>query len=143
MNDLRERLRAGDPAAKMEPLAPQELAAMRQAMASARPEPRRWPIAAGLGLGAAALVVAAVVLWPHAPRPVPAPAPVAAVAPAPEVPVPPAPPAVVAQVRTPQRRRAVPPPPPAAEPAQVREIRFVTASGTQILWTVRSSEEGA
>ncbi|HET9300181.1 MAG TPA: hypothetical protein VFO11_09550 [Candidatus Polarisedimenticolaceae bacterium] len=139
MTHLRERLQAGDPARTARPLDAGEMAAIHRAMAAVQPEPRRWPIAAGFAL-AAAVLVAAVLLWP---RTKPAPMPVATTPPAPEVQVPPPPVPVVAEVRPSRPRKEVPPPAPPAGPAQVKEIRFVTASGTQILWTVRSSEEGA
>lgn len=141
MTNLRERLQAGDPANTAAPLGEHELDTIRRAMAAVQPESRGWPIVAGFAL-AASVLVAAVLLWPQA-NPAPAPRPVATGTPASAAQVLPAPTPVVAEVQSPRPRRAVPPPPPPAEPAQVKEIRFVTASGTQILWTVRSSEEGA
>ena len=138
MTNLRERLQAGDPARTARPLEDHEMDTIRRAMAAVRPEPRRWPIAAGFAL-AASVLAAAVLLWPRA-----TPMPVNAVPlPPPVVQVRPAPVPVVAEVRPPRPRRVMHPPAPPTEPAQVKEIRFVTASGTQILWTVRSSEEGA
>ena len=147
MTDLRERLRAGDPALAARPLDADETAAMRRAMASARPQPRRGTLAAGLALAATGLAAAALLLlWPEAPpapAPVSAPVVVASVPPHPVVQAPPVSPPVVAEVRVPRRRKTVPAPAPPAERMQVREVRFVTAKGTQILWTFRSSEEGA
>jgi hypothetical protein len=146
MNSLRERLRDDDPACAARPLDADEVAGIRRAMAAARPEPRRWSLAAGLAL-AATVVLAAVLLWPQAPpasAPVPVPLPLAVVpAPSTVAPVAPAPALLAAEVRAARRRPAVLPPMAPPEPAQVKEIRFVTANGTQILWTVRSSEEGA
>ncbi|HEX5043839.1 MAG TPA: hypothetical protein VFV75_13090 [Candidatus Polarisedimenticolaceae bacterium] len=148
MKSLRERLRSGDPARTARPLDAEEMAAIRQAMAAVRPGPRGWRLAAGLALAVTALgTVALLVLWPDppsAPVPVPMAAPVVVPAPAPSLQVAQAPPVLPRPrgVRLPRRATGTVPPP-LAQPAQVKEIRFVTASGTQILWTVRSSEEGA
>lgn len=141
MKNLRERLQTGDPARTARPLDADEVTAIRRAMAAAEREPRRWPIATGLALAATGLAaVALVLLWPKEPPP---PTPVVVVAPAPVVQAAPVPAPVVAERRVPRPRKAVPPPAPPAPRVPVREVRFVTASGTQILWTFRSFEEGA
>jgi len=138
MTDLRDRLRAGDPCRTARPLDPEELAAMRRAMASAQPEPRRFGLVAGLALVATGLLTA-LLLWPDSlpppsVPPVVAPAPPVVVAP----PAPSTPPPMLAKARP---KPVLPKPLP--EPAPVRQVRFVTAKGTQIIWTFRSSEEGA
>jgi hypothetical protein len=138
MRNLRDRLRAADPAEGMRLLDPDELAAMRRAMATARPAPRRFPLVVGAVAAVATGMMLAVLLWP-ADVPPPAVPAVEAAAPLPSAPAPPA----LAEIRQPRRRAVRPAVPAPITPAAVREIRYVTASGTQILWTFRSSEEGA
>ena len=141
MSDLRNRLRAGDPARTARPLDPHELAAMRRAMATVRPAPRRFPIVAGAVAAVATGVLVAVLLWPAPVPSPPVPPPIAAVEAAPSSA--PAAASALAEIRQPRRRAVRRPVPAPVGPAAVKEIRFVTASGTQILWTFRSSEEGA
>jgi hypothetical protein len=148
MADLRERLRAADPARHARSLDQIELAAMRAAMRAA-PVPRPfagWRLAAAFAVATSTLAIALLVLrWggdAPAPLATPTQAPVVVAAPPPS-PMPEAPKAAPALAVV--KRRLERPRPAPADPAQpqVREVRFVTESGTQILWTFRSREEGA
>lgn len=138
MTDLRERLRSADPVREIRPLEEAEIVAMRRAIRSAAPAGGRptlgFKLAAGLALAAAGLAVA-VRLGPRKGAPAPV-APVAPIARVEAVPTPVPEPA--------PRRRFAPRPEPAEPPSsQLKEVRFVSANGTQILWTFRSPEEGA
>jgi hypothetical protein len=142
MTDLRDRLRRSDPLESLPPLDAAEAAAIRRAMREAVPvrKPVPWKRAAGLALGTAAgLVVAAVLLlWPSLQAPPDPEIALAAapawIAPLPELP--PAPPSVAQPTPRPDL-------PAAPVASQVREVRFVTTTGTQILWSFRPGEEGA
>ncbi len=159
---LRHILRQGDPAANEPGLTPEEVHAMRRAVLTAAPEPRRqraWlPLVA---TGAAALLTLALAvafgLWyrPQAPgSPVQAPVQVGA------VPTPTAAPAVTApapvRISTPASRhparamRAVrarkdPPVHQADAPVltaslPVREIQFSTPGGTRVIWELSGKD---
>jgi hypothetical protein len=157
MNDLGKRLRSADPLRTLRPLDDRESGALRRAIVSAVPAPRRSRaplLLGGLGLAAAVLGIAlflpprqeparpVAALRTSAPSPAPSQAPLEAGS---EV--------AVTVPAPPPRRRAVPrprsaEPAGAAEPAdapaaQAKELRFVTANGTQIVWTFRSAQEGA
>lgn len=143
MSDLQERLRATDPARDARPLDEAELVAMRRAMHEAHAPSRvaAWRPATALAVVLACLLIG-VLLWPSRQE---TPAPVA-VQPFPVV-VPAPPPVATAEAvevaRPPRKRYPAPMPDPAPATSRVKEIRFVTASGTQILWTFHPSEEGA
>jgi hypothetical protein len=153
---LRQVLRLGDPAAPEPGLTADEAHAMRRAVLTAIPEPRRrfaWlPLAAGT---AALLVLAlAVALGPWR-RPPASPAQVAA------VPTPAAAPSVPStttargpvELSRPERRRPVrapkalpvrpirqdEPPRLAASPP-VREIQFSTPGGTRVIWELSTKD---
>ena len=152
MNDdrLRQILRQGDPAAEDSGLTPDEIHAMRRAVLTAAPEPRRrlaWLPA--LATGAAALLVLALAIshgpWHETPAPPAPPVRVAGAvptpAPAPVVPVAPAaPPQEIVKVSRPARRlrlrHHVPPAPPdlPLPDSTVREVQFSTPGGTRIIW---------
>jgi hypothetical protein len=90
---------------------------------------------------AAVVLIALLVGLPDEERPAPPAAPVPSIV---EVPLPPdVVPQPTVAVAPPQRRSPVLRPAATPTPTQVREVRFVTANGTQILWTFRSTEEGA
>jgi hypothetical protein len=77
-NDLNRRLRAGDPFAGESGLTPEEVRAMRRAVLTAQPEPRRrlLPALAMAGAAAAALLIAVLAFRPGpgaSPQPQPAP----------------------------------------------------------------------
>lgn len=163
---LRGLLREADPAAGEPGLAPEEVQAMRRAVLTAVPEPRRrWiPVAALAGSALAALVLAVTLLGPDAEGPSTPPRQPERVVAAPEpVPVPaPFEPAVVAEepekpreTRAPRRKpepetapvtiaEATPevtPIEPEAEAtiaAETRQIQFSTPGGTRIIWVLTS-----
>ena len=158
MNDerLRQRLREGDPATGENGLNPGEIHAMRRAVLTAVPEPRRRLLPAlALAGAAAALLIAFFVLRPGPVQP-PAPPRIAAG----PVPVPQAlqPSALRAKPPAPeekkkkrpiQRRRHLRAAPeetptlaalePAGNPPEepgVQQIQFSTPGGTRIIWTL-------
>jgi hypothetical protein len=164
---LRGLLREADPAAGEPGLPPEEVQAMRRAVLTSIPEPRRrWvPIAALAGSALAALILALTLLSPDAERPAAPPRPPARVAEKPRsapVPVlPPAPEPVVQEPENPretptQRKRpapesapvvladtapALPPEEPEVEAtiaAETRQIQFSTPGGTRIIWVLTS-----
>lgn len=142
MTDLRQRLRSSDPLREVRPLDAAELERMRRAIRSA-PAGRRpllgWALAAGTVLAAAGLA-AALLLAPGKG----APAPVAPIARVEAVPAPTLEPEVAAvPPPAPSRRPARRAEPAERPPSSLKEVRFVSANGTQILWTFRSPEEGA
>ncbi len=166
MNDdrLRQILRQGDPAAQDAALSGDEAQAMRRAVLTAVPEPRRrlvWLPAVATGAAAMLALVLAVTHgpWHGTPAPPPPPVRVAAVpsSPPPAVaPLAPFAPAVPPQEpvkssrparRLHVRRRAAsmavasastPPDLAAPEPA-VREVQFSTPGGTRIIWVSPSN----
>jgi hypothetical protein len=168
MNDerLRQRLREGDPATGENDLNPGEIHAMRRAVLTAVPEPRRrlLPALALAGAAAAALLIALLALSPpQRPNPVQPPAPprIAAVPAQPPVPQAPRPspartepPASEKKKKRPiQRRRHLRAAPeetaklaalePAGNPPEepgVRQIQFSTPGGMRILWTLTSGK---
>jgi hypothetical protein len=152
MNDerLRQRLLAGDPATEANGLTPGEIQAMRRAVLTATPEPRRrlLPVLALAGAAVTAALIAFFILRPGPVLP-PAPPRVAAVPPRP---VPPPrispPPRTEAPARKKKeetrkrptsRRRHLPAAPEetatlaALEPG-VRQVQFSTPGGTRIIW---------
>lgn len=165
---LRGLLREGDPAAGDPGLAPEEIRAMRRAVLTAIPEPRRrWiPIAALAGSVLAALLLAVLLLSPDSegpaapprqparmaekPRSAPEPAPVRPPAPEPVVEEPERP----RETREPRKRQpkteTAPviaeetPAPSPVEPeavatvAETRQIQFSTPGGTRIIWVLTS-----
>lgn len=160
MNDerIRQRLREGDPATGEGGLNLEEIHAMRRAVLTAVPEPRRrlLPALALAGAAAASLLIAFFALRPG-PVPPPAPPRVAAVppprttppAPAPRISPPPRtePPAREEKKRRPAHRRHLPAAPretvtlaalePAGNPPEepgVRQVQFSTPGGTRIIW---------
>jgi outer membrane biosynthesis protein TonB len=167
---LRDVLRGADPAAGEPGLASEEVQAMRRAVLTAVPEPRRrWiPLAALAGSALAGLILALTLLAPDSEGPAAPPRQPARVAerPAP-VPVPaPAEPVVAAvepeKPRKTSRRKQRPEPAPVAvaeaapeatpEPvpiapeavatiaAETRQIQFSTPGGTRIIWVLTSDE---
>ena len=172
MNDerLRQRLREGDPANGENGLHPGEIHAMRRAVLTAAPEPRRrlLPALALAGAAAAAILIAVFALRPALrPHPVQPPAP-------PRIAVVPArPPAAGPTPRAlqPSPTRTEPPAPeekkkrpihrrrhlraapeetatlaalePAGNPPEepgIRQIQFSTPGGTRIIWTLTSGK---
>jgi hypothetical protein len=162
MNDerLRQRLREGDPATGENGLNPGEIHAMRRAVLTAAPEPRRrlLPALALAGAAAAALLIALFALRP-APRPgpvqPPAPPRIAAV-PALQQPSPTRtePPARGEKKKRPSQRRrhlraapeetatlaALDPAGNRPEEPGIQQIQFSTPGGTRIIWTLTSGK---
>jgi len=168
MNDerLRQRLREGDPATGENGLNPGEIHAMRRAVLTAAPEPRRrlLPAFALAGAAAAAIVIALFALGPDPVQP-PAPPRIAAV---------PAQPPAPTALRQPSATRTEPPTPneekkekkrpiprrrhlraapeetatlaaldPAGNPPEepgIRQIQFSAPGGTRIIWTLTSGK---
>jgi hypothetical protein len=162
MNDRNERLRAilrkGDPAAGDPGLPAEELQAMRRAMLSAVPEPRRrgWlvPVLAAAAVLALATALA-LGLWRTESRPeplaiarpvqpTPSPRP-----PAVQVPAAPEAPVRTAEktegVERPRKRRTPRPAPPAPEPVRTvvaqHQIQFSTPGGTRVIWVPNPTAE--
>ena len=167
MNDeqLRQRLREGDPATGENGLNPGEIQAMRRAVLTAAPEPRRRLLPA-LALAGAAVAAALIAFFILRPGPVPPAPPRIAAVPA----QPPAPTALrqPSATRTetpapneekkekkrpiPRRRhlRAAPEETPtlaALDPAGnppeepgIRQIQFSAPGGTRIIWTLTSGK---
>lgn len=160
---LRQRLREGDPATGENSLDPGEIQAMRRAVLTAAPEPRRRLLPALALTGAAAALLIA--LFALRPGPVQPPAPPRiAVAPA----LPPAPSGPATQAPQPSPERTEPPargekkPIPrrrhraapaetvtlaALEPAgnppeepEIRQVQFSTPGGMRIIWTLTSGK---
>ncbi|MEO6193849.1 MAG: hypothetical protein ABIS20_12625 [Thermoanaerobaculia bacterium] len=164
MNDerIRQRLREGDPVTGESGLTPGEVRAMRRAVLTAAPEPRRrlLPMLALAGAATAAVLIALFALRPGSVQP-PAPARVAAVParpPEPQAPrisaSPVAPPSRGENKQRPAHRRrhlrAAPPETatlatleptgnPPEEPG-ARQIQFSTPGGTRIIWTLTSGK---
>ncbi|HEX6898470.1 MAG TPA: hypothetical protein VF789_02110 [Thermoanaerobaculia bacterium] len=165
MNDerLRDLLRQADPAAGDPGLASEEVQAMRRAVLTSIPEPRRsWiPIAALAGSVLAALILALTLLSPDAEGPAAPPRQPARIAEKPKaapapVPVPPpAPEPAVQEPEKPRETRALrkkPKPEPEVTPepapilpeaettiaAETRQIQFSTPGGTRIIWVLSS-----
>ena len=162
---LRSLLREADPAANEPTLTPEEAQAMRRAVLTAVPEPRRrWlavPALAGTAVVALAVAVA-LTTWPAPETPtVPPTVPptesrqVATAAPAPpQAPVVKAEPAERAPTKKPARKRKASPvrlaPEPAAtlaasgepdpEAARDVQIQFATPGGTRIIWVLTSDK---
>lgn len=149
--EIRRRLRAGDPAGDGRDLSPEEAAAMRRAVLAAVPEreaPRVGWLWKPVMAAAVLFAVSAVVVWVYWPGPVvtsmvvegtPEVVEVAErlpeVAPAIEESEPQPEPVKMAVVVEPAPKRTAPPKVvPAAVPKQARNIRFTTANGTQIIW---------
>jgi outer membrane biosynthesis protein TonB len=159
-------LREGDPAAG-EALTPEEVRAMRRAVLTAVPEPRRRSFLVPLMAGAAALlaVVVALALWRARTEPVVEKPPVVAAVPAPPVRPPqppvveetpePVPPPVPIEREVPRRVVPRPEPVPEApvlpeatdtlasspvEEPESRQIQFSTPGGTRIIWVLTSDE---
>ncbi|HEY9420443.1 MAG TPA: hypothetical protein VIW92_03430 [Thermoanaerobaculia bacterium] len=164
---LRDVLRGADPAAGEPGLAPEEIQAMRRAVLTSVPEPRRrWvPIAALAGSALAVLLLALMLLSPDAEGPAKPPRQPARMAEKPKTaPVPVRPPAPEPAVQKPEkpremrapRKRPAPestpaviadtaPAPPPEEPeveatiaAETRQIQFSTPGGTRIIWVLTS-----
>ena len=164
MNDerLRQRLREGDPAMGENGLNPGEIHAMRRAVLTAAPEPRRRLLPAFALAGAAAALIALFAVRPSPVQP-PAPPRIAAVPaqpPAPQVlqpsparTEPPVPEEKKEKKRPIPRRRHLRPAPdetatlaalePAGNPPEepgIRQIQFSTPGGTRIIWTLTSGK---
>lgn len=157
---LRGLLREADPAAGDPGLTPEEAQAMRRAVLTAVPEPRRrWiPFMALAGAALAALILALTLLSPDAEGPVAPPRQPARIAEKPKsapapIPVPPPVPEPVVEepekprkVRAPRKRpkpEAVPEvlpfePETVATIAETRQIQFSTPGGTRIIWVLSS-----
>jgi hypothetical protein len=152
LDRLREVLRQGDPAAQEPALTDHEFHAMRRAVLTAPPEPRRqvgwFPL---LATGAAALLALALAValgpWHRPPAPAqmavgPAPAATPSVPPAiSAINVPPQTPMKTSRLATrrPVRSRRVLPnrqddAPTLAASLPVREIQFSTPGGTRVIW---------
>jgi len=160
---LRDLLRQADPAAGDPGLAPEEIQAMRRAVLTSIPEPRRrWiPIAVLAGSALAALILALTLLSPDAEGPAAPPRqpvriaerPKSAPAPVPVPVPPPAPEPVVEKPEKPRktrapRKRPKPEAVPEALPfepeavatiAETRQIQFSTPGGTRIIWVLSSN----
>ncbi len=155
---LRDYLRGADPAAGEPGLAPEEVQAMRRAVLTSIPEPRRrWiPIVALAGSALAALLLALTLLSPDAEGPAAPPRQPARMAEKPKaapVPIPPPAPEPVAEeperpreTRAPRKRptpEAAPQPTPfmpeaEATVAETTQIQFSTPGGTRIIWVLTS-----
>ena len=161
---LRDLLREADPAAGEPGLAPEEVQAMRRAVLTAIPEPRRrWiPIAALAGSALVALLLAVLLLRPASRGPVMPPRQPVQVTQVPPEPVPvrpPTPEPVVAEPEKPRqtrspRKRPEPAPVDVAETApaslpeapeveatvaaETTQIQFSTPGGTRIIWVLTS-----
>jgi len=151
---LREILRQGDPAAQETGLTLDEVHAMRRAVLTAAPEPRRgglwFPV---MATGAAALLALALAVafgpWHRTPAPS-APVRMAAVPTPTAAPsVPPAPAPVPVKIR-PARRHPVRAPkvspihrddsPMLTASLPVREIQFSTPGGTRVIWELSGKD---
>jgi hypothetical protein len=157
MNDerLRQRLREGDPATGENGLNPGEIHAMRRAVLTAAPEPRRrlLPALALAAAAAAALLIALFALRPASVQP-PAPPRIAAVPALQPSPIRTELPARgEKKKKSIQRRRHLRAAPqetatlaaldPAGTPPEepgIRQIQFSTPGGTRIIWTLTSGK---
>jgi hypothetical protein len=150
---LRQILRQGDPAAQEPGLTQDEVHAMRRAVLTATPEPRRrvvwFPL---LAAGTAALLVLALVIaldHRHPASSTPPAAPRVAAPPSPAPPLPEAQPPEPMKSSRPPRRRPVRAPKvlpirqdaPMLASLPVREIQFSTPGGTRVIWEL-STEAG-